>query len=632
MEMIPPRVEKKSAKRSHHEVNRHHYDAFATLLVTECPDIQTILNRIDANANDIPIIMKSLQKQYLAIKGHVQSGKTKFMLCLSALLLWFGISPVVVLRNVNSDSSQFLQRLDEFSEKIGAFLPIIKVIKSTTKAVNKQTKPTIYVCLGNGAAMKKIIAILPSTYMCLLDEVDAMDMGRETSRNEYITTLKQKSMAVFGVSATMLDPLVKERIAPENVILLKTSEDYKGIKDITFYPITSESIFSSHVDDDLEAKQPGLIPFLSDFASREPIENAGKIYPNIILVNVGSTIAPYEALQETLLHEIPNLCTVLYNAKGITVNHQGQWFNRKDTIAETLQWMKDNGGVERFPSIAIFSCVLAGRGVSFVSEDYEWHLNAMYLCVSSTCDEAELLQKVRLAGRYKDTIPLELHTTEETYGDMLKAYYKQEEILIGAMRQEKKLNPCEETLISDRIEGMALVKSKFSKRHVLKNGKLPVEKTTHFTSALEWDTDVYAGKEYAPAEFYQAYGEKVPVGACPLGEHMKDIEKEDTGVKQDEFNLQDELQRLEKKMFPIWSRNLGATRISKWLDDLDPTKLYTREEISVLCKQHGIPLQQMIKIKYEKSGSRGYGTLLVNEEGTYRLQPVLVEAHKLYFK
>lgn len=600
------------------------YQRFVATLVKECPDLNMILDRIDVSAlgkKDPTLILSSLVHHYIAVKGHVQSGKTKFILCVSFLMLWFDISPVLVLRNLHSDASQLLQRWEEMKGTFQEFLPKIKIIKSNTKSETKRTKSALYICLGNGIAMKKFNKVVPEHYVCILDEVDAMDMGRDTYRNQQISLLKKNALIVFGVSATMLDPLSKEQVCSKDMILLKTATDYKGIKDIQFVPIVHESVFSNRVDDELTEKQPGLLPFLSDFSKRTVIEEHGIYFPHIVLVNVGSTISPYMKLQELLKEELPSLCTILYNANGITVFLNGTVYSRRDSISETIQWLKDSVGAEKVPTIAIFSCVLAGRGVSFVSVDYEWHLNAMYLCVSPSCDEAELLQKMRLSGRYRDSIPLELYTLPATYSDLLKAFYKQEEILLTC-------NGNADDIISSQMEEMTLDKEKFSKRRVLKDGIFPVKKGKG--SDEEWSSSVYKGIQFAPSTFYKAYGEEPPgpEETCHLGDKLTVVVEDE---EEPEGNEMDEMKRLERKMIPSWSKRIGESKIATWMDELDPERVYTRSDMVDMCKKHDIPLQHLVVAKYEKSGSRGYGKILYTRQGMYQLQPYLVESHKKYF-
>jgi hypothetical protein len=226
---------------------------------------------------------------------------------------------------------------------------------------------------------------------------------------------------------------------------------------------------------------------------------------------------------------------------------------------------------------------------------------------------------------------------------MLKAYYKQEEIVFSVL-QEKKASeadlapgapgaPCEdkEVCVTDLLSEMTLAKDKFSKRRVIKDGQFPVSKSNH-VSSTEWNTGVYAGTEFAPKEWYETYGETVPSHVCKIGERLVEIESDDESVMGgDSGNEGDELRRLERKMFPAWSKKIGESKIASWIDSLHPSRKYSRTEILELCKEHDIVLQHVLVAKYEKSGSRGYGKILTMEKGMYQLHPYLVQSHQTYF-
>jgi hypothetical protein len=107
-----------------------------------------------------------------------------------------------------------------------------------------------------------------------------------------------------------------------------------------------------------------------------------------------------------------------------------------------------------------------------------------------------------------------------------------------------------------------------------------------------------------------------------MGEHL---------IKQAVTMDEKELHRLRDKMFRLWSKHLGQTRISLLLDEIDPHKKYSHVEINDMCKRHDIPLQHIMRNKFEKSGSKGYGTILKKEQGMYQLFPELVESHVHYF-
>ena len=305
---------------------------------------------------------------------------------------------------------------------------------------------------------------------------------------------------------------------------------------------------------------------------------------------------------------------MVYNAKGVTLGYEGKLEKRSESIAECLQWCKEEGGVDRFPYILIFSGQLAGRGISFTDTDYEWHLTVLYLIVSKTCDEMELIQKIRLCGRYADTFPLELYTTSAIYSDLIKAYCRQEEIVVSLAKPS-------EVGCKEQLQDMTLFHDKFTKRPILKKGKCTV-KASDEMSPSEWSTEVYDGTRYPPTEAFALYGAEQPTQPCTVGQFM---------VPPPTMMIDMELKRLRDKMFPIWSSQLGKTRVSIWLDELDPMKLYSKSEMMDMLKRHTISLQHVMIGTFEKSGSRGYGTLLCLDKGYYKLYDELVPFHKKYF-
>ena len=566
--------------------------AFFDFLRSKCPDIQQLIDILDVSSSQHEIRFQHIYKQYIAIKGHVQSGKTNFMLCTSLLMIWHGISMVIVTRNLQSDAKQLLSRWEELKQSASEYVKV-KIVKSSTSKQNINGT-ALYICLGNNTSLERIRKLTStSPFMICLDEVDLMDMGKNTCRQEQLTLLKHNSMCIYGISATMMDPLAKESILPKHIFLLKPTEDYKGIKDISFQPLHMPSSFISSIQGNILEENHDLMPFLQDFSKRIP-----QLYPIIGLVNVCRTIQPYLELQKHITEDIKGILTMVYHAKGITLGYEGKIEHRNETISELLSWLKHNGGVDRFPRIIIFSGDLAGRGLSFTDMEYEWHLHVLYLIVSSSTDEPELIQKIRLCGRYKHDVPLQLYTTTDTYRDLIKAYYRQEEIITSlCSKQESSEMECKKM-----IENMSLSKEKFTKRKMTKHIEFPIQKTS-LPSESEWSMKIYQGK----------YPEENKCEA-PLKEYLD----------------KDEIKRLSQKMFPTWSNHIGITRISLWLDALVPEQIYSKKEMVDMCREFKITLQHLIVPKYQ-SGSNGYGKLLIVQNEKYQLHPELVDSHKKYF-
>ena len=587
-------------------------DEFFAFLMDECPDIKSLIDALDMSSSCIETRYASLWKQFMAVKGHVQSGKTNFMVCVSLLYLWLGQSVIILVRNLQADSNQFLQRWEAFRTKSEPYVPKVKVIKSST-SITKRKTPALYVCLGNQSSLKKMISLVPEKQFVLcIDEVDALDLGRGSQRSLQLATLKERACITFGISATMMDPLCQEQ--NPKLMLLQTPVDYKGIHDITFKPLTQKAQFSATIESDLIENNPDLMPFIDTFIQR-PVTTM----PHMVLLNIGRTVNPYLSFQKALATHYPSLATLILNAKGISMCIDGVMSLKTCSLSSCLQWLKENGGIERFPHILVGAGDLAGRGLSFTDLDYEWHLTDLYLIVSKTCDEAELIQKIRLCGRYKDTTPLSLHTTPTIYSDLIKAYYRQEEVvttLHGVDEPYKNI-----------MGRMTLSESKFSKRSMTKHAELPIQKGP---SDTEWSDLVYQGRQLPPGIAFTAYGQDASQAglASDLG---KDIQEEQQQEFLEKKTDADEMKRLADKMFPIWSKQLGQTRISKWIDALEPRRMYTRDEIGALCKEHDIIFQHVMIIKYSKSGSRGYGEIMERDGNYYRLRPQLIPSHETYF-
>jgi hypothetical protein len=584
-------------------------EEFFEFLIDECPDIKILIDSLNLSSSYNETRYASLWQQFMAVKGHVQSGKTNFMVCVSLLYLWLGQSVIILVRNLQADSNQFLQRWDAFRAKSEPYVPKVKVIKSST-SITKRKTPALYICLGNQSSLKKMISIVPEKQFVLcIDEVDALDLGRGSQRSLHLATLKERACITFGISATMMDPLCKEQ--NPKLLLLNTPSDYKGIHDIIFKPLSQKAQFSATIESDLVDNNPDLMPFIDLFIQRPAVA-----MPHIVLLNIGRTVQPYLSLQKDLSKKYPSLATLILHAKGISMSIDGVITLKTSPLSSCLQWLKENGGIERFPHIVIGAGELAGRGLSFTDLDYEWHLTDLYLIVSKTCDEAELIQKIRLCGRYKDTTSLLLHTTPSIYSDLIKAYYRQEEVVTT-------LHGVDEPY-KEHMGRMTLSESKFSKRSMTKHAELPIQKGA--PSLTEWSDMVYQGLQLPPKEAYTAYGQDA--SQAGLASHMGvDIQEQECLPKTDA----DEMKRLANKMFPMWAKQLGQTRISKWIDALEPRRLYTRDEIGSLCKEHDIIFQHVMVLKYSKSGSRGYGEIMEREGNYYRLRPQLIASHDTYF-
>jgi hypothetical protein len=465
--------------------------------------------------------VESLKDKYTVIKGHVQSGKTNFMICASALFVSMGYSVVHLLRDRTSDRDQIHGRLLRFQEDHNkAFGQTMRVIKTAGAGAKSVDSPQIYLALCNKPSVTKVLTIVNASerpYILFIDEVDFVDSGDATKKYEAIQDMKKGAYCVFGVSATIMDPLGKENITSKNIILLGTASkhgNYKGLDRIQLLEVDPKCKYTGLVDSNLFKEDEGLKPFIDEFVTRQPIRYMASAYPNICLVNICRTKGPCFKAQADLGKSHPKLATIVYNGDGISFRQGRTSFKKRTTISSCLQKLKDNGGVAKYPHILIFAGDLAGRCISFVSDDYKWHLSDQRLLISDCCDEPELIQKIRLCGIYNDDIPLKLYTTKKTIAELRKAYLRQEEIICALKSRE---NAVENTRAL--IGLMTFSKEKLGRRSTTKDEKAEV-KLTKVDVDGGWDVDAYkmtkeddgtcVPKALPPASYYEAYGQVAP--------------------------------------------------------------------------------------------------------------------------
>ena len=422
-----------------------------TDLYEKCPELYKI--EID-----------NLKDKYTLIKGHVQSGKTNFMICASSLFVSLGYAVVHLLRDRISDRAQIHERFE------------------------KDKMANIHLALCNKKSILKVFTNVKDSklqYILFIDEVDFVDSGNKTQKYDAIQDLKKNAYCTFGVSATVMDPIGKENISFKNIILLGTESKYgtyKGVDKIQMIEIDKKSKYTGSVHSDLFDEDVGLLDFIDEFTTRRPISFLHETYPHICLVNICRAKGPCFKAQERLQRTHPNLATIVYNGDGISFRYGKIVRNEKKTISKFLQELKDEG-VSTYPYIMIFAGDLAGRCISFVSEDYKWHLTDQRLLISTSCDEPELIQKIRLCGVYNDEIPLKLYTTKKTIEELRKAYLRQEEILFA-------LRDSQAEHARTFIESMEMNEEKFGRRSMVKDDKAGI-KIKKVDKEIGWDVNAY---------------------------------------------------------------------------------------------------------------------------------------------
>lgn len=568
----------------------------------------------------IPISKIKNQKKFV-IKGLVQSGKTEYMICLMIYMLTMNKSVVLVLRNIDDDRVQFSKRFLEFkkkySEKFSELNEIYLVdnVLKASKLKREKESPRIFVCLDNASNIKKVNEVLLKTgerYVTIFDEADFVDSGKGMKSKHY-DVLKMRSSKIFWVSATIMDMLAKEDgICGDNVIFLSPS-DRKNYKGILNNRIAMETLpsgkYVGEVHEDLFECNPYFDTFLEEYKKK----NVFGEHPRICLVNVSHCIEPLEKAQKRIAESHTELSVIVYNSPGLVYQKGSKKILGEDIdcedVSSFLQYLKDNGGINGDTHIIILSGYMAGRGISFVSEDYKWHLTDEYLVMSKSADEPELIQKVRLQGIYKDDIPLTLYTTQDVQKDLLKA----------TVRMEELSKACKDNIESDckkLLTEIPVMKEKFTKRDMTKNVTIKMNKVKY---EVGWSTKIYNGNSDIPEDVLDTYG------VCIDEKDKKYDDEDEDEVDEDEDEMDEDEDKKEDKrlykMFKKWSQD-KTTKISTFLHNFDPNKKYKESEIKDLCKQTKIVLKHVMVDKYEQSS--GYGKIIKKYGNEYGMRVSLI--------
>jgi hypothetical protein len=103
---------------------------------------------------------------------------------------------------------------------------------------------------------------------------------------------------------------------------------------------------------------------------------------------------------------------------------------KKAGIKHALQYFKQRAQTPTH--IVIIAGLMVGRGLNIVSSDYQWHLTHQILRVSDTADISDLIQKLRLLGIFRDSLPLRLFLTKKEATNLKKGHFLHNTLLDGA--------------------------------------------------------------------------------------------------------------------------------------------------------------------------------------------------------
>ena len=475
----------------------------------------------ESDDNDNGMIMAS---------ADTQSGKTNFMLCSSVLSMLSGKIPIIVVRNLYGDAQQLKNRCSELSVKLKEYLEKCKAEIFTFSSVRGDNKnseqvkrvltkstssPCIIICLGNQTQIGNLVEITKDMenhrkFDLLIDEIDHIDYGikrvvkiidskevivKEPCGVSYqLNLLKKKAHKVIGVTATPLDVIFSEKeMKSTSQIRLSIPSDYRGFCDVVVEHLPLKMCYVDKKQtimtfSDICMADPNMLPFLDKYSKKTPNFSwmSNKHYPNICLIKNGRIINKQEMMFSGIIDIYKRAFVVIvYNGNGVMIHHDDLYekdnrvlINKIEVVrnrysklplSDAIQYFKDNGGVEKYPRMIIISGDLAGRSISYVSKDYDWHLTDMYYVPSDSSSVPDMIQSAgRLCGRNKGKSPiLTLYSTKKVSDSLYNGFHFTNEIISRAITM-----PLEDMDFGESLKKIPMNKKKMPKRGLTSKAKI----------------------------------------------------------------------------------------------------------------------------------------------------------------
>lgn len=372
--------------------------------------------------------------EHVLVCGEVQIGKLKEKLELTVHLRENHRVPVLVLfRNNNVDYHQFTKRLDEFNdEQRKAGKPTIpqpfdilsykdrlaQLLKDTNVILglaNPETMAIVERCMDEHPDLQGKLVIVMDEADLVTFELEGDNLRTKTENN--LLSLFDKIYMLVSVTGTPGSILLCDEMT--QVFVIDRPNNYYGIdriKHITLQPVRANK---KHQQYNPELDKDNLESIMSDILS---------LPKATLLILVSRLRREHKDVINYLSDEYGHLGSdVVYlelNEKSVKVyDHNGTNMNC-DIDCKTFKGTKVGPidvAIQKYINtkyVIIVAGVLAGRGVSFVSQDYKRHLTHQYIAAPEGCHLESAMQSVRLLGKYNDNPNLTLYCSEPLYQDL----------------------------------------------------------------------------------------------------------------------------------------------------------------------------------------------------------------------
>ena len=516
----------------------------------------------------------------------------------------------------------------------------------------------IFIALANAIQLQHLVDESkehPGSYDLFIDEADATDYGKESKKFEEDETeeffvqralafdhLKKNAYRTFCISATLMGVIMNEpTMLSTDLIRLTPPDDYRGFDDIAGnirllkHPVNGCNKFRTW--EDWVDSDKNLLPFLTEFSLRDPhligvgTSKGPKLHPQICLLNITTCIGSQKDIIDGIAaHEMlgEKLVVIGVNGEGVSMylptNEEEYHFtlenekhaplkitpgkftkNTRLTISSVLQYIYEENSRENtnheeiksrliYPNIIIVSGRCVGRGISVVSNNFEYHLPTLYLTPSPTMSIPNLIQSMgRLCGRNKGKAILELHATAEVVDCLHRGLLCERELLERAVATPVFYKGKEQPLAAS-IKAIPINMSKvpYNKRSLTKGR----ENTRFMLNLIKGEDGGFSLEDY----FLKQEGRDISISYCTKIE----------------------------KMFSRWSNPGNKSHIAEAIRSIrNPTTIYNREEWSGKVRFSDVVVSEktMRAHKYNPFIQKLSGNM-------WRMHPELVDLFRKYFK
>lgn len=366
------------------------------------------------------------KKENILLIGHVQSGKTIELLA----YCWWSIfvlktSVIVFVRNFKIDITQLVERICIFNRTIvidNAFF-----LEINNEESEQPVKQVVFIRLQNHIQAIKMLRIIRENklkYHLCIDEADyAVKSTKNISKFEcYMKYIEKGSSHTLVATATPFAVLVVKKEITK-VLRLTEPKDYKNLEmvDKKFVHVNFPISQVPHEDPNLDIIYPQFLKKKHGIMFHLVTRKKG--FQMCIMEKLASmfkklTVLVYNgdgAFIQTNDNHLLDYNGIHYSIKQSANGRFCHWI-RKIQLNKVLQILKED--TVKHTHIVIIGGNMISRGVSVVSEDYKWHLTDQYFHPSKSSHGENIIQSLRILGKYNDNLSLTLWCTIETWNDI----------------------------------------------------------------------------------------------------------------------------------------------------------------------------------------------------------------------